>query len=162
MNITKWLETPISPSVTKIINFIVAVLLLVLFVSAHLYLPLDIIKALADDFSKLAIGLAATYTAFYGSSYLREEFSRKKAIEHFRKKYPHNKYGETFRLIARQSDPGGLYLHDLESLHKHHIWNMKTMYDLGWQSYEVVKLPDHEFLSILLGDPIRTRGELGE
>ena len=82
--------------------------------------------------------------------------------EYYRKKYPPEKNQKTFKIIESEDGPGAVFLLDLESLHKHHIWNMKTMYDLGWQLYKRESLPNEKFLSYLIGDPIRTRGDLGE
>lgn len=134
----------------------------IFFVSLHLLLPLQLVSTISDDFYKVAIGIAALITAYFGSSYFREELSRKRSIEYFRKKYPPEKYQRTYKIIVSEDDLGAVYLLDLESLHKHHIWNMKTMYDLGWQLYKREPLPREKFLSYLIGDPIRTRGDLGE
>ncbi len=142
-----------------IFNFSV---LAIIFLLLHLLLPPNLINDLSDNFNKVAIGIAALITAYFGSSYFREELSRKKNIEHYRAKYPPNVHGTKYRIIESVNQPGAIYLHDLETLHKHHIWNMKTVYDLGWQAFERVKLPSQDFDSILIGDPIRTRGELGE
>ncbi|MEX0616266.1 MAG: hypothetical protein WD231_00465 [Candidatus Woykebacteria bacterium] len=117
---------------------------------------------ISDIFNKVAIGIAALITAYFGSAYFIEELSRKRSIEYYRKKYPPEKYKKTFKIIESEKDRGAIFLLDLESLHKHHIWNMKTVYDLGWQLYEREALPKEKFLSYLLGDPIRTRGDLGE
>lgn len=137
-------------------------LAITLFLLVHLLLPLQLISAISDNFNKVAIGIAALVTAYFGSSYFREELSRKRAIEYYRKKYPPEKYQKTFRIIESEDGPGAIFLLDLETLHKHHIWNMKTVYDLGWQLYKRESLPNEDFLSYLIGDPIRTRGDLGE
>lgn len=133
-----------------------------LFISLHLILPLELTKTISDNFNKIAIGLAAIITAYFGSSYFSEEISRKRSIGFYRKKYPYENYNKTYKIIASKNDPGAVFLLDLETLHKHHIWNMKTMYDLGWQTHERELLDKKNFDSYLIGDPIRTRGELGE
>jgi hypothetical protein len=135
---------------------------LVIFIVLHLFLPKGFISTLSDDFNKVAIGIAALITAYFGSSYFREELSRKRSIEYYRKKYPPQKYKKTFKIIESENRPGEIFLLDMDSLHKHHIWNMKTVFDLGWQLYEREKMGDKNFLSYLIGDPIRTRGDLGE
>lgn len=135
---------------------------IILFVLLHLLFPVGFIAAISDNFNKVAIGIAALITAYFGSSYFREELSRKRSIEHYRKKYPPENYKKKFRIIESEESPGAIFLLDLDTLHKHHIWNMKTVYDLGWQLYERESLPNKEFLSYLIGDPIRTRGDLGE
>jgi hypothetical protein len=143
-------------------NVVILVILSILFILAHLVFPHETLATISDNFNKVAIGIAALITAYFGSSYFREELSRKRSIEHYRKKYPPEKYKKTFKIIESKEDKGAIFLLDMESLHKHHIWNMKTVYDLGWQTYERESLPKEEFLSYLLGDPIRTRGDLGE
>ena len=153
-----------SQKIRKFLNslLLLFILVFILFVLTHLLLPLQLISVISDDFNKVAIGIAALVTAYFGSSYFREELSRKRAIEYYRKKYPPEKYQKTFKIIESEDGPGAVFLLDLESLHKHHIWNMKTMYDLGWQLYKRESLPNEKFLSYLIGDPIRTRGDLGE
>lgn len=143
-------------------NIVLLGLFSLLFVVAHFVLPLEPLKAASDNFNKIAIGMAAIITAYFGSSYFREELSRKRSIEFYRKKYPPEDYKKTCRIIASERDPGAIYLHDMESTHKHHIWNMKTVYDLGWQAYDREILPHDEFMSYISGPPIRTRGDLGE
>lgn len=148
----------------KLLNSLTLLFILaaIFFVLVHFLLPLHLINALSDNFNKVAIGIAVLITAYFGSSYFREELSRKRAIEYYRKKYPPEKYQKTFKIIESKDGPGAIFLLDLESLHKHHIWNMKTVYDLGWQLYKRDSLPNEDFLSYLIGDPIRTRGDLGE
>lgn len=117
----------------------------------------------SDIFNKIAIGIAALITAYFGSSYFREELTRKRSINFYRKKYPPSQHNNTYKFIESEKTPGAIFLLDLKSLHKHHIWNMKTMYDIGWQIYlPANQLPDSVFLSYSIGDPIRTRGDLGE
>lgn len=134
----------------------------VLFVLAHFVLPLEPLKAASDNFNKIAIGIAAIITGYFGSSYFREELSRKRSIEFYRKKYPPENYKITYRIIESERNPGAIYLHDLESTFRHHIWNMKTVFDLGWQTYDRERLTHEEFMSYIDGPPIRTRGDLGE
>lgn len=144
-------------------NAVILVILSALFIIAHLVFPLKTLAAISDNFNKIAIGIAVLITAYFGSSYFREELSRKKNIKFYREKYPLQQYGKSYKFIESEKTPGAIFLLDLKSLHKHHIWNMKTMYDLGWQTYLPAKqLPDEDFHSYLIGDPIRTRGDLGE
>ena len=135
---------------------------LTIFVLAHIFFPLEKLNSIADNFNKISIGLAAIIGAYFGSSYFRDELTRKRSIKYYREKYLINEYGKKFRIIESENAPGAIYLHDLVTLHKHHIWNMKTVYDLGWQVFKRERLPEDEFHSILIGDPIRTTGELGE
>ena len=133
-----------------------------IFVLAHFFLPPENLNAIADNFNKISIGLAAIIGAYFGSSYFRDELARKRSVKYYREKYPINEYGRKFRIIESENAPGAIYLHDLVTLHKHHIWNMKTVYDLGWQVFKRERLSEDEFHSVLIGDPIRTTGELGE
>ena len=140
---------------------IIVVLSIILFIVMHLVLPLDRVNAMAENFNKVAIGLAALLTLMLGNN-LFEETTRSRNIEYYKKKYPQEEFGEKWILIAPKDDPGAIFLRDKESLLKHHIWNMKTMYDLGWQQLKIELLPREDFLSILMGESIRTRGDLGE
>lgn len=145
------------------INLLLLILLIItIFFAVHVFFPLEIISTIFDNFNKVAIGIAALITAYFGSSYLTEEVTRKRHIDYYRKRYPPQNYPTKFKIIVSEEDPNTVYLLDLEGLKKHHIWNMKTMYDLAWQNYKREKLPKEEFLSYLDGDPIRTRGDLGE
>ena len=135
---------------------------IILFALLHFLFPTQLITTISDNFNKVAIGIAVLITAYFGSSYFREELSRKKSIEYFRKKYPPEKYKKTFKIIESEEARGAIYLLNMESLYKHHIWNMKTVFDLGWQQYDREALPKEKFLSYISGDPIRTRGDLGE
>lgn len=142
---------------------IAAFLGIALFISVHLVFPTNLISSVFDNFSKLSISVAALITAYFGSSYFRDELSRKRSIKFYREKYSPQVYGENYKFIESDKTPGAIFLLDLKTLHKHHIWNMKTMYDMGWQVYlPAEKLPDNKFLSYIIGDPIRTRGDLGE
>ncbi len=145
-------------------NYLIAALLgITLFVSIHIVFPTNIINSISDNFSKLSISIAALITAYFGSSYFREELSRKRSIKFYREKYPPQLHDTNYKFIESEKTPGAIFLLDLKTLHKHHIWNMKTMYDLGWQTYlPAEQLPDDQFLSYMIGDPIRTRGDLGE
>ena len=79
-NLDKWLK-----GFKKIPDNLMTVILiaLVVFVALHLSLPLERINAMADNFNKVSIGLAALLTVYFGGSYVREEISRKRAIEFY-------------------------------------------------------------------------------
>lgn len=98
----------------------------------NFFLPLPLLNTLSDDFNKVSIGIAALITAYFGSSYFREELSRKRSIKFYREKYPPQQHDTLYKFIESKKTPGAIFLLDLKSLHKHHIWNMKTMYDMGW------------------------------
>lgn len=140
-----------------------SILVVIIFVGAHVFLPLQLVNAMSDNFNKIAIGLAALITAYFGSSYFREELSRRRSIKSYREKYPPQLHGKTYKFIESEKTPGAIFLLDLKTKHKHHVWNMKTMYDMGWQIYlPAEQLPNEKFLSYVTGESIRTRGELGE
>jgi len=141
---------------------IVAVLFLILFVASHFLLPLDKLNAIFDNFNKLAIGVSALMASTAGSLYFISEFQRKRLIETYRKRYPFNKYDKDWKIIVREDRTGEPHVLDINKKSKHHIWNMKTIYDLGWQFYDRQPVKKNEFDSYIIGDPIRTRGDLGE
>ena len=70
-----------SQKIRKFLNslLLLFILVFILFVLTHLLLPLQLISVISDDFNKVAIGIAALVTAYFGSSYFREELSRKES-----------------------------------------------------------------------------------
>ena len=141
---------------------IVVVLFFILFVASHFLLPLDKLNAIFDNFNKLAIGVSALMASTAGSLYFISEFQRKQLIETYRKRYPLNKYNKDWKIIVREDRTGEPHVLDINKKSRHHIWNMKTIYDLGWQFYDRQSIKKNEFDSYIIGDPIRTRGDLGE
>lgn len=135
-----------------------------LFTLSHLVLPIPLINSIADNFNKVSIGMAALITAYFGSTYFIEERSRQKKIDYYRKKYPSNQYNNTWKIIVRADRPGEPHVLEINSSIKHHIWNWKTIYDLGWQFYvyDANSEDIDVFNTYLEGDKIRTRGDLGE
>lgn len=150
----------------KLWNFsntlILLIITVVIFVGLHLVVPLQLMSSISDDFNKVAIGVAALLTAYFGSTYFLDERSRQKQIDLYRKNYPLEKYGETWKIIVREDRTGEPHVLDISTSVKHHIWNMKTIYDLGWQFYDREPVKIDKFNSYRVGDKIRTRGELGE
>lgn len=134
----------------------------IFFVGLHFIIPLQLMSTISDDFNKVAIGVAALLTAYFGSTYFLEERSRQKQIDLFRKNYPLEKYGETWKIVVREDRTGEPHVLDMGTSVKHHIWNMKTIYDLGWQFYDREPVKIKTFNSYGIGDKIRTRGDLGE
>jgi hypothetical protein len=117
-----------------------------------------------DNFNKLAIGIAALITAYYGTNYFIEEVSRKGKIDYYRKLFPYDEYGKTWEIISREDSKGQPHVLNIKTSEIHHLWNQKTIYDLGWQFFwkdeRLVKKSEWE--KFKRGDYIRTRGELGE
>jgi hypothetical protein len=142
--------------------FIIVILFAVLFFVSHFLLPLDKLNAIFDNFNKLAIGVSALIASFVGSLYFIDEFQRKRLIDLYRKRYSLDNYGKKWKIIVREDRTGEPHVLDIDKKIKHHIWNMKTIYDLSWQFYDREPVKKDEFDSYSVGDPIRTRGDLGE
>lgn len=135
---------------------------LTVFVLLHLYIPLEKANLIFDDFNKAAIGIAAIITAYFGSSYFLEEVLKKRRIDNYRKMFPHDKYGDTWEIVTREDRTGEPHVLNKKTSEIRHLWNMKTIYDLGWQFYERKPVKKNVWDSYKRGDYIRTRGELGE
>lgn len=142
--------------------FVVVISFVILFVTSHFLIPLDKLNAIFDNFNKLAIGVSALIASFVGSLYFIDEFQRKRLIDMYRKRYSLNKYDKGWKIIVREDRIGEPHVLDIDKKIKHHIWNMKTIYDLGWQFYDRQLIKKGVFDSYNVGDPIRTRGDLGE
>lgn len=135
---------------------------LVIFLLFHYLFPLEVTRTISDNFNKIAIGIAALMTAYFGTSYFIEEVMRKRKIDFYRKEYPYDEYGKTWEIIVREDRTGEPHVLDKQTNEIHHLWNMKTIFDLGWQFYERKSVSKKKFDSLKRGDYIRTRGELGE
>lgn len=142
--------------------FIIVILLAFLFSVPHFLFPLDKLNAIFDNFNKLAIGVSALFASFAGSLYFIDEFQRKRLIDLYRKRYSLNNYGKKWKIIVREDRTGEPHVLDIDKKIKYHIWNMKTIYDLSWQFYDREPINKDSFDSYGVGDPIRTRGDLGE
>ncbi len=142
--------------------YLIIFVTLVVFVLLHLYLPLEKANIIFDDFNKAAIGIAAIITAYFGSSYFFEEVMRKRRIDGYRKTFPYDKYEDTWEIVVREDRTGEPHVLNKRTSEIHHLWNMKTIYDLGWQFYERKPVKQSVWKSYKRGDYIRTRGELGE
>ena len=147
----------------KIYNtpFIIIVSFIIFFLP-YLLFPLNEASTIFDNFNKAAIGIAAIITAYFGSSYFFDEVLRNRRIDHYRKMFPYEKYGDTWEIIVREDRNGEPHVLNKKTLEIHHLWNMKTIYDLGWQFYERKSIRKSTWNSYKRGDYIRTRGELGE
>lgn len=132
------------------------------FCLVHFVFPIDRINAIFDNFYKVALGIAALTTSYFGSSFFTEELRRSQSIKKWTKTFPPESYQKTYRIIESDKHPGAIYLEDIIANKKHHIWNMLTVYDLGWQQYPREQIKDSKFIKIPNGEAIRTRGELGQ
>ena len=147
----------------KVFNAYSAVILFItLFVLLHFTLPLDKLNAIFDNFNKVAIAISALIATYAGALYFINEFQRKRLIDLYRKRYPLDNYRKKWKIIVREDRTGEPHVLDINKKIKYHIWNMKTIYDLSWQFYDREPLKRHEFDSYNTGDPVRTRGDLGE
>jgi hypothetical protein len=144
------------------IILIITIIFATLFTVSHFLIPPDILNAIFDNFNKLAIGISALIASFAGSLYFINEFQRKRLIDLYRKRYSLNNYGKKWKIIVREDRTSEPHVFDIDKKTKHHIWNMKTIYDLGWQFYDREPVKKNEFDLYNVGDPIRTRGDLGE
>ncbi len=142
--------------------FITVILFAVLFFVSHFLIPLDKLNAIFDNFNKVAIGISALIASFAGSLYFINEFQRKRLIDLYRKRYSIDNYRKKWKIIVREDRTGEPHVLDINKKIKHHIWNMKTIYDLSWQFYDREPIKKNEFDSYGVGDSIRTRGDLGE
>lgn len=124
-------------------------------------IPLSQIDILAGIFNKLAIGAGALFAVMRGSDYLKK-MEEASLIKFYRNKYPVSEDGKAWKIIVHEKRPGTWYLLDMKQLQKHHIGNMKTVYDLGFQSAKHEILKESDFLSYFEGDRIMTRGNVGE
>lgn len=138
--------------------------LLILFVFSflHLFLSASTSALVFDNFNKASIGIAALITSYFGSSYFFEEVVRKRKIDYYRRVFPYEKYGKNWAIIVREDRTGEPHVLNKDTSEIHHLWNMKTIYDLGWQFYERKKVSTKVWGTYKRGDYIRTRGELGE
>lgn len=147
----------------KVFNiYSVVILFVVLFALLHFIFPLDKLNAIFDNFNKVAIGSSALIAAYAGSLYFINEFQRKRLIDMYRKRYAVDNYEKKWKIIVREDRTGEPHVLDIDKKIKHHIWNMKTIYDLSWQFYDREPVKKNEFDSYDIGDSIRTRGDLGE
>src|SRR5258708_4082595 len=108
---------------------------LIIFVLLHIFIKPFELANIFDDFNKLAIGIAAIITAYFGSNYFLEEVLRKRKTDYYRKLFPYDQYGSDWEIIAREDSDGEPHVLNKKTSEIHHLWNMKTIYDLGWQFY---------------------------
>lgn len=125
-------------------------------------MTLQDLAILSDIFNKIAIGIAALITAYFGGSYFFAEALRKRMVDRYRKMFPYDKYGKTWDIVVRDDRTGEPHVLDKKMSVIHHLWNMKTIYDLGWQFYDRKPVKKDKWDKYERGNYIRTRGELGE
>lgn len=140
-------------------------LLVGVFIALHFFVSIDILSTLSDNFNKIAIGIAALVGVFVGKSFIDEEKERRGKVREYLKRFPHEEFSKSWDIIVnKDASHGVFYLFDIKKKVKHHILNMKTVYDMGWHIYlhTARKIPEKEFFSYVVKDVIKTRGEAGE
>src|SRR3989344_4097689 len=133
-----------------------------IFVLLFLILPLTTFKVLTESFNKIAIGFSALTAVIFGPTIVVKEIEKDRKIKEYLKRFPHDKFSTDWEIIESDKYPGAIYVLDKKNKIKHHILNMKTVYNLGWHIYSRKTLKNSEFLSFKIGDRIRTQGEAGE
>lgn len=131
----------------------------------YFYKPsLSQLSIISDIFNKFAIGVAAILGVIFGKS-LVVESERRNKINQYLKRFPHNKFEAEWDIIVNiDASHGVYYLFERKKKIKHHILNMKTVYDMGWHIYlhKARQVPEKEFFSYDVGDVIKTWGEARE
>ena len=152
-------------NITRALIVLLIVLAFAIFVLSYMLLPADKFNILTESFNRIAVGLSALAAVIFGPTLVSRELEKDRKIKEYLKRYPHDMFGKDWEIIESEKLPGGTYyLLDKKAETKHHILNMKTVYDLGWHIYLRFskKINDEDFQSYKVGDRIRTQGEAGE
>lgn len=122
------------------------------------------LNIISDIFNKIAIGIAAILGVVLGK-FLIVESERKNKINQYLKRFPHSMFEKEWDFIVnKDASHGVFYLFEIKKNIKHHVLNMKTVYDMGWHIYlhKARQVPEKVFFSYDVGDVIKTWGEAGE
>lgn len=152
-------------SVTRTLIFLIILLVFAIFFLLYVILPINLFNTLTESFNRIAVGLSTLITVIFGPTLVSRELEKARKIKEYLKRYPHDKFDKDWEIIENEENPPGTYyLFDKNTQTKHHILNMKTVYDLGWHIYlgSSKKIKNDKFLSYQVGDRIRTQGEAGE
>lgn len=149
-------------NITRTLIVLLIILAFVLFILAYMLLPLKEFSTLTESFNRMAVGLSALAAVIFGPTLVSRELEKDRKIKEYLNRYPHDKFGEDWKIIESEKHMGVIYLFDKKIKTKHHILNMKTVYDLGWHIYPRKTIKDGTFQSYKVGDRIRTQGEAGE
>ena len=84
----------------KINNAFIIIFCLILLFLPYLLFSLKDASIIFDNFNKVAIGLAALITAYFGSSYFFEEVLRKRRIDNYRKMFPYTHHTHPRGVLA--------------------------------------------------------------
>lgn len=151
--------------ITRTLIVLLIILAFAIFFLLYLLLPINKFNTLTESFNRIAVGLSALAAVIFGPTLVSRELEKDRKIKEYLKRYPHDRFDKNWEIIENEENPPGTYyLFDKKAKTKHHILNMKTVYDLGWHIYLHLskKIKNSEFMSYQVGDRIRTQGEVGE
>ena len=149
-------------NITRTLIILLIILAFAIFFLLYLLLPINNFNALAENFNRIAVGLSALAAVIFGAPLISREIEKDKRIKEYLKRFPHEEFSKDWEIIESEKLPGAIYVFDKKSKMKHHILNMKSVYDLGWHIYPRKTIKDNLFQSYKVGDRIRTQGEAGE
>ena len=149
-------------NITRTLIILLMILAFAIFLLSYMLLPIDKFNTLTESFNKIAVGLSALAAVIFGPTLVSRELEKDRKIKEYLKRYPHDKFSKDWEIVESKKFPGAIYVFDKKIQVKHHILNMKTVYDLGWHIYPRKAIEDNLFQSYKIGDRIRTQGEAGE
>lgn len=149
-------------NITRTLIVLIIILAFAIFLLSYVLLPIDKFNTLTESFNRIAVGLSALTAVIFGPTLVSREIEKDRKIKEYLKRFPHNKFSEAWEIIDSEKFPGAIYVLDKKVKTKHHILNMKTVYDLGWHIYPRKTIENSLFQQYKVGDTIRTQGEAGE
>jgi len=149
-------------NITRTLVVLLIILASLLFFLAYMLLPINKFDILTENFNRIAVGLSALAAVIFGPAIVSRELEKDRKIKEYLARYLHDRFGKDWKIIQSKNHIGAIYLFNELSKTKHHILNMKTVYDLGWHIYERETIKDSLFQSYKVGDRIRTQGEARE
>lgn len=149
-------------NITRTLVVLLIILAFAIFLLSYVILPIDKFNTLTESFNRIAVGLSALAAVIFGPTLVSREIEKDRKIKEYLKRFPHDKFSKDWEIIESEKLPGAIYILDKKVQTKHHILNMKTVYDLGWHIYPRKTIKDSSFQSYKVGDRIRTQGEAGE
>ncbi len=148
--------------VTRRLLILLIIFVFFIFILAYQIFPVKKFNLFVDSFNKIAVGPSALAAVIFGPSLVSRELEKDRKIKEYWKRFPHENFGKKWEIIASELYPDAIYVLNFNNKVKHHILNMKTVWDLGWHIYPRNQLPDKQFKGYKVGDTIRTRGEANE
>lgn len=149
-------------NITRTLIILLVILIFTIFFLLYVLLPADKFNILTENFNRIAVGLSALAAVIFGAPLISREIEKERRIKEYLKRFPHEEFSKDWEIIESEKLPGAIYVLDKKYQIKHHILNMKTVYDLGWHIYPRKTIKDGLFQSYKVGDRIRTQGEVGE